>query len=385
MRVWVFDQFYYPQASENRLLFPFPGKHWDPQVGMQQYDDHLRYLRRADELGFDGVCLTEHHYTLHGLPSPNVMAAAVARETSHVKLVLMGNCVPLHGHPVRLAEELAMIDVLSKGRLVSALLRGGFMEWYSYSVDPTTAREKFEEAWELITECWTSDEPFQWNGKHFQYENISITPRPVQRPHPPLVMAANTAESIEWCAKKRVPLATSFAPTEAMKENFEYYRKYAKAECGWSPGPEHAMFSRQLYVAPTKQQAFEEAGPHLAEFWHEIPVARKLPERIERYRNALRTDRSFDYKTRKTGGAQFLVESLAAEGQDKGPSLDYLLDKGLAIVGDPDSVIEQLRNQQRQFGAGTFMIYAPFATLPLDMALRSMELFAKEVLPNLRD
>ena len=385
MRVWVFDQFYYPQASEHRLQFPFPGRYWDPAVGIQQYDDHLRYLRRADELGFDGICLTEHHYTLHGLPSPNLMAAAVARETSNVKIVLMGNCVPLHGHPVRLAEELAMIDVLSKGRLVSALLRGGFMEWYSYSVDPSTAREKFEEAWELITECWTSEEPFQWNGKHFHYENISITPRPVQRPHPQLVMAANTAESIEWCAKKRVPLATSFAPTEAMKENFDYYRKYAESECGWSPGPESAMFSRQLYVAPTKAQAFEEAGEHLAEFWREIPVARKLPDRVERYRNALRTDRSFDYKKRKTGGAQFLLEALAAEGQDKGPSIDYLIDKGLAVIGDPDSVIEQLRYQQKQFGAGTFMIYSPFATLPLELAMRSMELFAKEVMPNLRD
>jgi alkanesulfonate monooxygenase SsuD/methylene tetrahydromethanopterin reductase-like flavin-dependent oxidoreductase (luciferase family) len=385
MQVWVFDQFYYPQSSEHRLQFPFPGRYWDPKVGMQQYDDHLRYLRRADELGFDGVCLTEHHYTLHGLPSPNVMAAAVARETSHAKLVLMGNCVPLHGHPVRLAEELAMIDVLSKGRLVSALLRGGFMEWYSYSVDPTTARERFEEAWDLITECWTSDEPFEWNGKHFHYENISITPRPVQKPHPPLVMAANTAESIEWCATKHVPLATSFAPTESMKENFEYFRKYAQSQCGWSPGPEYGMFSRQLYVAPTKAQAFEEAGEHLREFWREIPVARKLPERVERYRNTLRTDRSFEYKKRKTGGAQFLVEALAAEGQDKGPNLEWLIDHGLAIIGDPDSVTEQIRYQQKQFGAGTFMIYAPFATLPLNLAMRSLELFAKEVLPNLRD
>ena len=385
MRVWVFDQFYYPQSSEHRLLFPFPGRHWDPEVGMRQYADHLGYLRRADELGFDGVCLTEHHYTLHGLPSPNVMAAAVAVQTSRVKLVMMGNCVPLHGHPVRLAEELAMIDVLSKGRLVSGLLRGGFMEWYSYSVDAATAREKFEEAWELITECWTANEPFAWNGKHFKYENISITPRPVQQPHPPIVMAANTAESIEWCARKRVPMATSFAPTEAMKENFAYYRKYAETECGWSPGPDHAMFSRQLYVAPTMQQARDEAAPHLAEFWREIPVARKLPERVERYRHAMRTDRSFAYKQGKSAGAQFLGETLAAEGQDKGPSLDWLLDKGLAIVGDPDSVTEQLRYQQRQFGAGTFMIYAPFATLPLDMALRSLELFAKEVLPNLSD
>jgi alkanesulfonate monooxygenase SsuD/methylene tetrahydromethanopterin reductase-like flavin-dependent oxidoreductase (luciferase family) len=309
------------------------------------------------------------------------MAAAVAVQTSHVKLVLMGNCVPLHAHPVRLAEELAMLDVLSRGRLVSGLLRGGFLEWYAYSIDGSQARERFEEAWELIIECWTEPEPFAWNGKHFHYENISIMPRPVQQPHPPIVMAASTAESIEWCARKRIPIASSFAPTESMRENFAYYRSYAARECGWSPGPDYAMFSRQLYVAPTNQQAREQADPYLREFFEEIPVARTYPAKIEQYRAATRTERSFAYKQGQAAGAQFLGESLAGAGA----SLDRMLSEGLCIVGDPDAVTRQIRYQQQQLGAGTLMIYAPFATMTLDMATKSLDLFAREVLPNLQD
>ena len=111
-------------------------------------------------------------------------------------------------------------------------------------------------------------------------------------------------------------------------------------------------------------------------------MARKYPEQIERYRAASRTDRSFDYKKGKSAGAQFLGESLAKAG---GMSLDKLLNQGLCIVGDPDSVTRQIRYQQEQLGAGTMMVYAPFATMPLEMATKSMELFAREVLPNLRD
>lgn len=381
IEAWVFDQVYWPGGGEHRNLVPFPGSSWDAPTGLKQYGDHLRYLRYADELGFDGICLTEHHYAPYGLPSPNIMAAALAVQTSHAKLVLMGNCVPLHAHPVRLAEELAMIDVLSGGRLVSGLLRGGFTEWYAYGIDAASARERFEEAWDLIVDCWVKLEPFTWEGKHFQYEGVSIVPRPVQQPHPPLVMAASTAESIEWCARKHVPMAASFAPTESMMENFAYYREYAERECGWTPDPAHVMFSRQVYVAPTDARAREEAAPHLAAFWREIPVGRKLSEPMERYRAAARTERSFAYKKGKAAGGPFLAESLAA---GKVPDIDWLIAEGLAIVGSPQSVTEQIRYQQERFGAGIMMLYAPFGTLPVEMATRSLELFAREVLPGLR-
>lgn len=378
--VWVFDQIFWPRPGEDRKLIPFPGRCWDPQVGLQQYDENLRYLQRADELKFDGVCLTEHHYTTYGLPSPNIMAAALAVLTSHVKLVLMGNCVPLHSNPVRLAEELAMLDVLSHGRLVSGLLRGSPAEWYNYGIDTATVRERFEEAWDLMVDCWTQPEPFTWNGKHFHYENVSIVPRSIQQPHLPLVMSASTAESIEWCARKRVPMAASFSPTESMAENFDYYRDYAQRECGWSPEPRHVMFSRQIYVAPTDAQAREEVAPHLEAFYREVP-GRKMPAGSARYLAAQHTERSYDYKKQARSGS-LLLDKLGDGGI---PTMDHLLDQGIVIIGSPETVTKQIRHQQSRLGAGTFMMYAPFGTLPIEMATRSLELFAKEVLPGLKE
>ena len=379
INAWVFDQVYWPTGGPERDLIPFPGHAWDAATGIQQYEDHLNYLARADELGFDGVCLTEHHFTPFGLASPNVLAAALAVKTQRAKIVLMGNILPLHPHPVRLAEELAMIDVLSKGRLVSGLMRGGFTEWHAYSLDPTDNREKYEEAWDLIVACFERQEPFDWNGKHYHYKGISIVPRSVQKPHPPMIMAGSTGETIEWCAKRRIPLACSFAPIESMAMNYEYYREVA-AEHGWTPGPEHAIFSRQVYVAETDEQAYEEVWPHLQAFWHEVPVARKLPGDVERYRDAQRTPHSFDYKKGKVAGGPYLMESLAA---GKVPELSWLIDQGLAIVGSPKSVIAQIRRQQEAFGAGTVLLYAPFGTLPMDLANKSLEIFARDVLPEL--
>src|SRR5438477_7217922 len=174
MQVWLFDIMPWPYRQAE-IPHPFPGRLFDRALGKELYDGHLALYRRADELGYDGVCFAEHHYGTNSVdPSPNLMAAAVARETSNCKLVIMGNCLPLHGHPVRLAEELAMIDVLSGGRLVSGFIRGGTREYESYSVDIRHGRELYEEAWELIVKAWTEDEPFAWHSEHYRYDVVSI-------------------------------------------------------------------------------------------------------------------------------------------------------------------------------------------------------------------
>jgi alkanesulfonate monooxygenase SsuD/methylene tetrahydromethanopterin reductase-like flavin-dependent oxidoreductase (luciferase family) len=105
------------------------------------------------------------------------MAAVLATQTERARIGLLGNCLPLHGHPVRLAEELAMIDVLSRGRLVSGFLRGNTREYQSYSVDLRRARGMFEEAWQLIVQAWTAPEPFAWHGDYYHYDTVSIVPR----------------------------------------------------------------------------------------------------------------------------------------------------------------------------------------------------------------
>jgi alkanesulfonate monooxygenase SsuD/methylene tetrahydromethanopterin reductase-like flavin-dependent oxidoreductase (luciferase family) len=374
MEVWIFDHVVWPKPGD-RLQMPYSGTNWDPRLGVQNYEDHIRYLQRADELGFDAVCLAEHHFKSFGTcPSPNVMAAAVARHTSRAKLVVLGNCLPLHGHPIRLAEELAMVDVLSNGRLVSGFIRGGSTEWYAYNIDTEDVRGRFEEAWDLIVKCWTEPEPFSWHERHYQYENVSIMPRPVQQPHPPIVMAGNTAESLEWCARRRIPVASSFATTESMKETFDYYRRYAQEECGWTPGPEYFMVSRQVYVAPTSQQARDEVEPHILAAFAELPPARRMAPEVERFRDAGRTERSYEYKS--TGHH-------VPAGRDGSYTYESIQQGGFCVLGDPDHVTREIKHQQEVLGVGAFLVYAPYATLPMSLTMQSMELFAKEGLPHL--
>src|SRR5205809_4038177 len=152
---------------------PFPGKFFDRALGQELYRDYLSLFRKADELGYEGIFIAEHHSSRTGTaPSPNLMAAAIATHTSNARIGLMGNCLPMHGHPVRLAEELAMIDVLSNGRLVSGFIRGGPGEYYAYNVDVRRGRDMFNEAGELIVRAWTEDEPFSYHGQFYDYDVV---------------------------------------------------------------------------------------------------------------------------------------------------------------------------------------------------------------------
>ena len=128
-----------------------PNSFYDPELGHPLYNRYLDELELADQLGFDGVCVNEHHQTAYGgMPSPNIMAACLARRTKQAKLVILGNVLPLYDHPQRIAEEIAMLDVITKGRVISGMVVGTGMEYFSYRINPTHARERFHEAHDLI-------------------------------------------------------------------------------------------------------------------------------------------------------------------------------------------------------------------------------------------
>src|SRR6202050_2517960 len=129
----------------------FPNKHFDPKLGQQLYARYLDEVEYADELGFDGICVNEHHQTAYGLmPSPNLMAAALTQRTKRCKLAVIGNALPLYNPPLRVAEEFAMLDVLSGGRLVAGMVIGGGPEKFRYHNDATQAPARYREALELI-------------------------------------------------------------------------------------------------------------------------------------------------------------------------------------------------------------------------------------------
>src|SRR5918999_467416 len=142
-----------------------PNAYFDPERGAELYHRYLDELEYAEQLGFDGICVNEHHQTPYGLmPSPNIIAAALARRTSRATIMVLGNALPIRDDPLRVAEEIAMLDHLTNGRLVSGFVRGIGFEYFAHSISPTESRARFYEAHDLIVKAWTSEERFEWIG-----------------------------------------------------------------------------------------------------------------------------------------------------------------------------------------------------------------------------
>src|ERR1700731_328438 len=134
-----------------------PSHLFDPVRAYEMYHDTLDELEFAAASGYDGICVNEHHQNAYGLmPSPNIIAGALTQRTTKVKIAVIGNALPLYNPPLRVAEEFAMLDVMSKGRLIAGMVIGGGPEYFTYQVNPTHAREKFREALDLILKAWTT-------------------------------------------------------------------------------------------------------------------------------------------------------------------------------------------------------------------------------------
>ena len=367
MRVYAFDLMPWPHLDEPSY-YPDPNAKFDPVRGQAVYAEHLDQMVLYEQHGFDAIGINEHHSKPYGLmPSPNLIAAALTQRTRHIKIALLGNLPALHAHPVRLAEEIAMLDVMSGGRIISGFVRGVPQEYLALGGSLAESRERLDEAWELIVKAWTTHEPFEWRGKHFQYERVSIWPRPLQQPHPPIVLPADSEEGLELAARRRVGTGVAYRSAARAKAVFDRYRALADRH-GWTPRPEDCHVLRHVYVAETNARAREEAEPHLAYFWQKL---------LSYHRGAM-----------KLLGLAPPAPSASVRAPEDLPlyALDFDLTQkhGLTFVGDPDHVVRAIRAQMRELGAGTFMGLFQFGSLPHALACRNIELFAERVLPELR-
>src|SRR5579884_2622653 len=150
-----------------------PNSIYDPEKGQEVYNEYLDELVAAEEFGWDGVCVNEHHQNAYGtMPSPNIIAAMLTQRTKRCQIAIVGNALPLRMDPLRIAEEIAMLDVISGGRIISGFVRGTGMEYYSLNVNPTQSRDRFYEAHDLIIKAWTEPGPFRWIGKYYKYNYV---------------------------------------------------------------------------------------------------------------------------------------------------------------------------------------------------------------------
>src|SRR5438067_5230082 len=256
MKVSFFETARYQASKPLPSEWPVPSGVYDPDAGARAYRGMIERLEFVEELGFDWVSVSEHHYSPRSLtPSPIVSAAFIAARLKRIKIALLGPTVP-QSNPVRVAEELAMLDNLAQGRLVVGLLRGTTNEYLTFGLNPAEARERTTEGMELILRAWTEPQPFGWQGRHYQYRTVSVWPRPLQQPLPPTYSLGTSRESCEFAARHHIGLGVSFAPFPVVAKSTRYYRE----ECShysWEPTPEEMLYRANILLAETDEEAQE--------------------------------------------------------------------------------------------------------------------------------
>jgi alkanesulfonate monooxygenase SsuD/methylene tetrahydromethanopterin reductase-like flavin-dependent oxidoreductase (luciferase family) len=346
-----------------------PNELYDPQVGHALYHEYLDDLLLAEELGFDGVCVNEHHQNAYGLmPSPNLFAAILARQTQRVKIAVIGNALPLYDPPTRVAEEMAIIDVLSNGRLIAGMVVGGGPEYFSFSVNPSFARERFNEALELVLRAWTEPGPFEHYGKHYKLRYVNPWPRPVQQPHPPVwIPGIGSLETMELVARNRwAYMGIPYFHMRVFERNFDLFRR-ACHDQGYEPDPEQMGWLVPIFVGETDAEARAAFEEHV---WYFV---RKLLPGIDASPPGYTSPRS---AVKIIGAASDFMLNCR--------SWEEIVEGSYVICGSPDTVTERLAERAERLGVGNLLGLFRLGSLGAEDARRSMRLFAEEVMPRLR-
>ncbi len=346
-----------------------PNRFYDPKRGHRLYNEYLDELEEAEKLGFDGLGVNEHHQSAYGtMPSPNLMAAALARRTTRSKIAILGNAIALREHPLRVAEEIAMLDVLSGGRIISGFVRGIGCEYLSLGVNPTASRERFYEAHDLIVRSWTHEGPFCFEGKHYRVRYANIWPRPLQRPHPPIWLPSQgSPETIQFAVRHRYPFVTVFTSYAHTKRLLEEYKAEAE-RAGYRAPPEQLGLALPTYVAETDARARRESKDHFLWLFRrglKIPPQFLVPP---------------GYLSEES-----LLRFLAAELRPPSElSFEELEREGYILFGSPNTVRDRLTEIVKDLGIGLFIGGARIGDMPHEKARKSTALFAREVMPHFR-
>lgn len=362
MQIGFFSEMPYKPLRPD-LAWPVPSKYYDPEKGGKLYQETLDQFVFADSLGYEVLAINEQHFKPSNVtPSPNLLFANLATRTKTAKLLPYGALLPLHS-PIRIAEEYAMLDVLSKGRLLAGFVRGGPSNHLAYSIPPDDNRGKYEEAWDLIVKAWTTEEPFSWVSKYFQFDIVNVWPRPYQKPHPPIWSSGLTDRSIEWAAMKKAGYTRWLTVTATSKVLLAAYRGYYRKYHNEDPGPEKIGLARAVYVSEGSSPR-EECLPHYQHFSSSVETQTESPyKRIPDGKDYYMTGRIF-------GAANFDHEQ-AKRG-------------GLHICGTPEEVVKEIMSQQKELGFGLFLANLNYGNMPQEKALKNIETFAKSVIPQMR-
>lgn len=363
MKLSLYSNLPYPGPAP-RDVWPAPAKDYVNDIAAEGMANALDSIRLADEVGFDWVSVAEHHFTPVSMsPSPMLLAGALTQIAKRAKIAILGATLPIL-NPLRVAEEYALLDLLSGGRVIAGMFRGTVNEYVTYNVNPAESRERFEEALEFIRYAWSEKQPFGWEGRYYQYRALSLWPRPLQEGGPPLFMSGSSPESGEYAARNRVGLGLAFTTLPLAAKAANFYREKAN-EAGWKPTSDNILYRLTAHVAETDDQAMEDA----------------IAAGAEKPRLAL----SLTNRAVESAGAQagyFGRDGDKQRARMANHSLKERVELGQLLLGGPETVVKQIERLKREIGAGTLDI--AMLPQPRDKARRAIELLGTKILPELR-
>jgi alkanesulfonate monooxygenase SsuD/methylene tetrahydromethanopterin reductase-like flavin-dependent oxidoreductase (luciferase family) len=385
MRVFYFSEQPYPAAwnlPDQSLRITLPNRHCDPRVAGDLYERYYDEWALADECGFN-LMVNEHHSTPTCLSvSANVGLAIAARITRKARILALGVPIANRPDPVRVAEELSMIDVISKGRLEIGFVRGVPYEAAAAVSSPAGMGERFWEAHDLILEAMSSHNgPFDFNGEFFHYRNVNIWPRPYQAPFPPIWITSSSIGSMRTIARKRYVAAT-FLGGYATRSLFDAYREEWRAVHGGEPPPDRFAYLGMCAIGRNEREARARAKTLMATLKTNLRVAPAFqnPPGYVAPADSARAIKS------GRGAPRPLTTRSGRPVNPYEASYEDLVDSGLLFAGTPDQVYDQIINFDAGMGGMEnllVMIHAG-ALSQLETA-QSIRLFSDEVLPRLRE
>jgi alkanesulfonate monooxygenase SsuD/methylene tetrahydromethanopterin reductase-like flavin-dependent oxidoreductase (luciferase family) len=353
----------------------------DPERIHHHYNQYLDELELAGELGFDAICVNEHHQNGYGMmPSPNLMAAALSRGTRKPAICVMGNSLALYNPPTRVAEEFAMLDCLSGGRLIAGFPVGTPMDTvFAYGQNPSTLRERYQEAHDLVMQAWQRPEVFSFQGRFNQLRYVNIWPRPIQKPHPPVwIPGGGSVETWRWCAERDYVYSyLSYFGHEMGRATLQGFWNEMD-RLGKDRNPYRAGFLQFVGVAETREEAYR--------------LYREPAEYF--YGRCLNVGPRFvgppGYQSEATLRAQVKSQVAMAAQRSSGSgsamgSWDDIVRQGYVLIGSPDEVADKMRTICLDLNVGHAMLLMQFGNMSTDLARYNTRLYAERVLPQIRD
>ncbi|MBO0710102.1 MAG: LLM class flavin-dependent oxidoreductase [Acetobacteraceae bacterium] len=384
MRVWYFSEMAYHPAWEEGLArgslrVVLPNRHFDPPTGHQLLNRYLDEFALCDEVGLD-IMVNEHHSTATCLTISVPMALAViARETKRARLLSLGTPIANRPDPVRVAEEMAWLDVLSGGRLEMGLVKGAPYEIQPANSAPATLMRRYWEAHDLILKALTTTEgPFNWEGEFFHYRNVNVWPRPIQQPTPPVWMTGLSAETGRMAAEHGHVVGTLLSGGIA-KPMFDAYRQRA-TELGWTAGPDRLAYAAIIGVGQTREIGRRRADL-IADYVRTAPVVAEPFTNPPGYNSV-----AANVAILKAGNVRNRFVGTDGTQDRTKASLDDFMASDTVFAGTPDDVYAQIKDfNERMGGIGHILFFGQGGYLDHKETVENISLFAKEVLPRVRE